>query len=378
MICFPLDDTEYEAKEMGAYLATRTRGVFSAEDNLRVSPGQSGLTVTVAPGLAWLKRSDWWGVAALQDTALTFTLDKADGALSRMDAIVARLDKVGNRAEIAVKKGSFSSSPTVADPVRDDSADEIYLATVLVEPGAVSLTAAAITDQRLNESYCGLMRDGVTGIPTAALQSQVQQLIDELRRVISGIEAGSEMMLKAAYDTDGNGRVDDADKLAGKTLAQIVPKYTAAETAMPYVWLDGKTVYRQCLELAVSDFDQSTTEQFYPDYAGTITETSTTQLNSKTVVDYAGTITETSTTQLNSKTVVLNGAALILPTSCATSLSSDGQSIRPISNTRPGGQGYELGWRFDKSGAGWKISVDIGRFQSSQFSKFLFVIYYTK
>ena len=58
--------------------------------------------------------------------------------------------------------------------------------------------------------------------------------------------------------------------------------YTAAETAMPYVWLDGKTVYRQCLELAVSDFDQSTTEQFYPDYAGTITETSTTQLNSKT------------------------------------------------------------------------------------------------
>ena len=151
---------------------------------------------------------------------------------------------------------------------------------------------------------------------------------------------------------------DNASKLAGKTLAQIVPAYAAAETAMPYTWVDGKTVYRQCLELAVSDFDQSTTEQFYPDYAGTNTETST--------------------TQLDSKTALLNGAALILPTSCATSLSSDGQNIRPISNARPGGQGYELGWRFDKSGAGWKISVDIGRFLASQFSKFLFVIYYTK
>ena len=247
MICFPLDDTEYEAKEMGAYLATRTRGVFSAEDNLRVSPGQSGLTVTVAPGLAWLKWSDWWGVAALQDTALTFTLDKADGSLSRMDAIVARLDKTGNRAEIAVKKGSFSSLPTVADPVRDDSADEIYLATVLVEPGAVSLTAAAITDQRLNESYCGLMRDGVTGIPTAALQSQVQQLIDELRRVISGIEAGSEVMLKAAYDTDGNGRVDDADKLAGHLPAWYAPPGAVipyAGSSAPDGWLlcDGRTL----------------------------------------------------------------------------------------------------------------------------------------
>ena len=157
----------------------------------------------------------------------------------------------------------------------------------------------------------------------------------------------------ATADTAAN-----ASKLGGKTLAQIVPAYAAAETAMPYTWVDGKTVYRQCLELAVSDFDQSTTEQYYPAWDGAPSKVST--------------------IQLNSKTVVLNGAALILPTSCATSLSSDGQSIRPISNTRPGGQGYELGWRFDKSGTGWKISVDIGRFLPSQFSKFLFVIYYTK
>ena len=151
---------------------------------------------------------------------------------------------------------------------------------------------------------------------------------------------------------------DNASKLAGKTLAQIVPAYATAETAMPYTWVDGKTVYRQCLELAVSDFDQSTTEQYYPAWDGAPSKVST--------------------IQLNSKTALLNGAALILPTSCATSLSSDGQSIRPISTTRPGGQGYELGWRFDKSGTGWKISVDIGRFLPSQFSKFLFVIYYTK
>lgn len=203
MICFPLDNTPYEAKDMGAYLCTRTRGVYSADSNLAVAPASTGLAVTVSPGLAWLRWSDYWGVAALQETALTLTLDAADGALSRMDAIVCRLNKVDNQAEIIIKKGSWSSSPTVVAPVRDSNYDEIYLATVLVSPGAVSVSASDITDQRLNETYCGLMRDGVTGIPTAQLQSQVQALIDELEAEIAGIEQGSEVMLKDVY-VDGD------------------------------------------------------------------------------------------------------------------------------------------------------------------------------
>ena len=52
MICFPLDNTEYEAKDMGAYLGTRTRGVFSAEGNFAVTPAENGLAVKVSPGLA--------------------------------------------------------------------------------------------------------------------------------------------------------------------------------------------------------------------------------------------------------------------------------------------------------------------------------------
>ena len=54
------------------------------------------------------------------------------------------------------------------------------------------------------------MRDGVTGIPTAQLQEQVQQLIDHLRAEVDGIEQGSEVMLKTVYDADGDGVVDKA------------------------------------------------------------------------------------------------------------------------------------------------------------------------
>lgn len=180
MICFPLDNTPYEAKDMGTYLATRTRGVFSAESNLTVTPGENGLSVSVSHGLAWLKWSDFWGVAALQEQALTLTLDTADGALKRIDAIVCRLDKVNNRAEIVVKKGAPSSAPIVVPPVRDANYDELYIATVLIGAGVISISASAITDQRLNEEYCGLMRDGVTGIPTASLHAQAQQILTEL------------------------------------------------------------------------------------------------------------------------------------------------------------------------------------------------------
>lgn len=185
MICFPLDNTPYEAKDMGTYLATRTRGVFSSDGNLAVTPGESGLSVSVSPGLAWLKWSDFWGVAALQEQALTLDLDTADGALKRIDAIVCRLDKVNNRAEIVVKKGAPSSAPIVVPPVRDANYDELYIATVLIGAGVISISASAITDQRLNEEYCGLMRDGVTGIPTASLHAQAQQILTELTAALN-------------------------------------------------------------------------------------------------------------------------------------------------------------------------------------------------
>lgn len=223
MICFPLDNTPYEAKDMGTYLATRTRGVFSSDGNLAVTPSESGLSVSVSPGLAWLKWSDYWGTAALQEQALTLDLDTADGALKRIDAIVCRLDKVNNRAEIVVKKGAPSSAPIVVPPVRDANYDELYIATVLIGAGVISISASAITDQRLNEEYCGLMRDGVTGIPTALLQEQVQQLIDHLRDEINGVEQGSEVMLKTVYDVDGDGVVDRAaaaDRVAKKFILQ--------------------------------------------------------------------------------------------------------------------------------------------------------------
>lgn len=171
MLCFPLDNTEYEAEGLGLEHVTRSRGVFAADDNLRVSAG-GGMNVTISPGVCFLKMGEYWGVTALQKTALSLPIQTADGVLTRKDAVVARIDKVANLAEIVVKPGTPASSPELPAIVRDDDYDEIYLASVTVGAGAVEITNAAISDLRLDETVCGLMVDTAAKIPTQAFSDQ--------------------------------------------------------------------------------------------------------------------------------------------------------------------------------------------------------------
>ena len=173
MICFPLDTTEYNsAIALGAWCGTRTRGVFAADNHFSVT-ASGGMTVTVGPGLGWLKMDTYWGVNVFEINPTVITLDLSDGALRRTDAICVRVNKSQNIGEIVFKKGAYSPQPpVVAPPARDFNYDEIYVATIDVRAGATEILQSDITDQRLNENYCGIMRDGVTGIPTQSLYDQ--------------------------------------------------------------------------------------------------------------------------------------------------------------------------------------------------------------
>ena len=130
------------------------------------------MNVTISPGVCFLKMGEYWGVTALQKTALSLPIQTADGTLTRKDVVVARIDKVANLAEIVVKPGTPASSPELPAIVRDDDYDEIYLASVTVGAGVVEITNAAISDLRLDETVCGLMVDTAAKIPTQALAEQ--------------------------------------------------------------------------------------------------------------------------------------------------------------------------------------------------------------
>ena len=242
IVAFPLDNTEYTASAMGAFLATRTRGVYSADDSLAVT-ANGNMSVTVGPGLAWLKAADHWGLAVCSEAAATLTVPTASSSAKRMDAVCLRLDKTGNKAELIVKPGTPAAMPVLPPLQRNDSYDEIYLAGISLAAGAVAVSAADITDLRLNEDYCGLMRDGVTGIPTAQLSAQADALMAQLREAIQAASSGEGVSvythqksgtIHKLTGSGPNGRVKlTANVAAGDTVqvnGKTVPAYVGAET----------------------------------------------------------------------------------------------------------------------------------------------------
>lgn len=234
IVAFPLDNTEYTASAMGAYLATRTRGVYSADDSLAVT-ANGNMTVTVGPGLAWLKAADYWGLAVCSEAAATLTVPTASSSAKRMDAVCLRLDKTGNKAELIVKPGTPAAMPVLPPLQRNDSYDEIYLASISLAAGQVVVSAADITDLRLNEEYCGLMRDGVTGIPTAQITAQADALMEQLRQAIQAASSGEGV---SVYTHQKSGTIH---KLTGSGHNGRV-KLTANVAAGDTVQVNGKTV----------------------------------------------------------------------------------------------------------------------------------------
>lgn len=57
---------------------------------------------------------------------------------------------------------------------------DLCLADIRRPAGSTVITAADITDTRADEAVCGVMRDSVTGIPTAQLQAQALAMMTQL------------------------------------------------------------------------------------------------------------------------------------------------------------------------------------------------------
>ena len=184
IVTYPLNGIMYNAENAETYLCTRTSGVYSADDNFSVQ-ADGTMQVTVNPGLAWIKNGDFAGKSVVSTEPVILSFAMADGVLDRKDRIVLRFDVGENATKIVVKQGTPASTAEPKAIERTGTVYELGLYVVDIPAGTLGLSAANITSTMLDEEVCGIMRDGVTGIPTAQLQEQAMALMEQVAESVN-------------------------------------------------------------------------------------------------------------------------------------------------------------------------------------------------
>lgn len=164
-------DRKYDADQMSTYFeGLVSDGVYENIGDRFIVTAGTGMTVNVGSGRALIK-SHW----IKNDAAVSLTLDAADVQLSRIDAIVLRLDQTesGRNIDIAIKKGEPSQRPTAPPVTRNGNIHELMLATVTVNKSASQILQSNISDRR-SSSQCGWVTGIIKQVDTSDLFLQWQ------------------------------------------------------------------------------------------------------------------------------------------------------------------------------------------------------------
>lgn len=171
IITYPLDGVTYSAEDVATHLCTRTSGVYAKDSNFAASITGTR-QITIAPGLAWMNYDDFKGVSVCSRENTVLTVPDADSTLNRVDRVVLQFDTASNLTAIRLKTGTPAVAAQPPDILQNHNQYELGLCTISVPAGSTAITAANLTDTRADEDVCGVMRDGVTGLPTAELIAQ--------------------------------------------------------------------------------------------------------------------------------------------------------------------------------------------------------------
>lgn len=243
IITYPLDGVTYSAEDVATYLCTRTSGVYAKDSNFAASITGTR-QVTIAPGLAWMNYDDFKGVSVCSRENTVLTVPDADNTLNRVDRVVLQFDTASNLTAIRLKTGTPAVAAQPPDILQNHNQYELGLCTISVPAGSAAITAANLTDTRADEDICGVMRDGVTSIPTAQLIAQWraaqaaqvaagQALLDQLRTEIKDGSAYSKTEADAKFALT-------ADKISTALGYDPGDKLTRLERMMN---MDGKLVF---------------------------------------------------------------------------------------------------------------------------------------
>ena len=190
-------DRKYQAEDWDRHLKDLIgNGVFKGGTNLQVTADGSGMSVALQPGSAWIN-----GKHYLNDQALTFAIETADGTLNRIDRIVLCLDYGTRTITAQVKKGTFASSAAAPDLQRNADKYELCVANISVPAGTSEISQSLITDTRLDNSVCGIVSGLISQVDTTTFYKQIQNDLAHFKNDSeSGFSTWSDAQ-KTAFET---------------------------------------------------------------------------------------------------------------------------------------------------------------------------------
>ena len=202
IITYPENGITYDADDASGYLATRLSGVYSAEEDFSVT-AQGGLSVQVSAGQAWVRPARFKGRSIIMEQPTTVVLTEADPVRSRIDRVVLRYDAAAKKTRLQVLEGVPNSAGPAAPAItRTELIYDLCLAEIKRPAGSTAVTAADIYDTRADETVCGVMRDGVHGIPTGTLVQQWKAVIESMRGGSFYTRAEVDALLKSLKSVD--------------------------------------------------------------------------------------------------------------------------------------------------------------------------------
>ncbi|MEC2070346.1 hypothetical protein [Alkalihalophilus marmarensis] len=167
----PGDPRIYQASDFAEYFGdVLSTGLLHTDENpaLEVKVEGGTLRTYVEPGKALMK-----GYAYENTSPLYLEHALPEATLDRIDRIVLRLDKRNQSRfiKLFVKQGESGENPAPPSLQQDDFIYELSLAQITVRANTASLDPFDLTDERLNESLCGLVHSLIS-IPTSQFQEQ--------------------------------------------------------------------------------------------------------------------------------------------------------------------------------------------------------------
>ena len=201
---FPNNQDEYiGAEDVMRWLHGRSSGVFGADGNASVAPVLDSMAVTVSDGNGWMSNDNadgvvWWiDNEKSNGSKLRLSIDMADAVLPRIDRVVVSWQTTNYVAlpEVKILKGTAASNPVAPALTNNNTLRQISLASIRIPAGATAITAAMITDERLDSSVCGLVTCGI-GVDTTVMQNQMETLLAYIRNELAELEAGTGVELK--------------------------------------------------------------------------------------------------------------------------------------------------------------------------------------